>query len=202
MDARTWLGFPDGPRNTPSLLGVSRTLPIHWSGDLDELQDVEVTIRDIQVGNGLINGEAHDTLGVAHAGMSSQLDALASYLAVLQFPSSPHVVDASELKLGRQTFTSLECNGCHIPPLFTDHQLHDVGTGDKVLEKNSHGRGTNFDTPSLIGVWMTAPYFHDGSAQTLKDVLETGTVHNVFEELGTEELDLLIGYMKTLQVND
>jgi YVTN family beta-propeller protein len=202
MDARTWLGFPDGPRNTPSLLGVSRTLPIHWSGDLDELQDVEVTIREIQVGNGLINGEAHDTLGVAHAGMSSQLDALASYLAVLQFPSSPHVVDASELKLGRQTFTSLECNGCHIPPLFTDRQLHDVGTGDKVLEKNSHGRGTNFDTPSLIGVWMTAPYFHDGSAQTLKDVLETGTVHNVFEELGTEELDSLIGYMKTLQVND
>ncbi|MDP7545006.1 MAG: cytochrome D1 domain-containing protein, partial [Anaerolineales bacterium] len=46
MDARTWLGFPDGPRNTPSLLGVAETLPMHWSGDLDELQDVEITIRD------------------------------------------------------------------------------------------------------------------------------------------------------------
>ncbi len=202
MDARTWLGFPDGPRNTPSLLGVSRTLPIHWSGDLDELQDVEVTIRDIQVGNGLIDGEAHDTLGVAHAGMSSQLDALASYLAVLLFPSSPHVVDATELKLGREMFTTLECERCHVPPIFTDRELHEVGTGDELLEKNSHGRGTNFDTPSLIGVWMTAPYFHDGSAQTLEDVFRIGTVHNVFEQLSAEELGSLIGYMKALPMDD
>jgi YVTN family beta-propeller protein len=202
MDGRTWLGFPDGPRNTPSLLGVSRTLPIHWSGDLDELQDVEMTIREIQFGNGLINGEAHDTLGVAHTGTSSQLDALASYLAVLQFPISPQTVDATDLKLGRQTFTSLECGRCHVPPIFTDRELHEVGTGDELLEKNSHGRGTNFDTPSLIGVWMTAPYFHDGSAQTLEDVFRIGTVHNVFEQLSAEELGSLIGYMKALPMDD
>ncbi len=202
MDGRTWLGFSDGPRNTPSLLGVSRTLPIHWSGDLDELQDVEVTIREIQVGNGLINGEAHDTLGVAHAGMSSQLDALASYLAVLEFPMSPQPVDGADLKLGRQMFTSLECEHCHVPPIFTDRELHEVGTGDKLLEKNRHGHGTRFDTPSLISVWMTAPYFHDGSAQTLEDVFRTGTVHNVFEQLSVEELSSLIGYMKALPVED
>ena len=201
MDGRTWLGFPDGPRNTPSLLGVSRTLPIHWSGDLDELQDVEVTIREIQVGNGLINGEAHDTLGVAHAGMSSQLDALASYLAVLEFPMSPQPVGA-DLKLGRQMFTSLGCERCHVPPIFTDRELHEVGTGDKLLEKNRHGHGTRFDTPSLISVWMTAPYFHDGSAQTLEDVFRSGTVHNVFEQLSVEELSSLIDYMKALPVHD
>ena len=201
MDGRTWLGFPDGPRNTPSLLGVSRTLPIHWSGDLDELQDVEVTIRDIQVGNGLIHGEAHDTLGVAHAGMSSQLDALASYLAVLEFPMSPQPVGA-DLKLGRQMFTSLGCERCHVPPIFTDRELHEVGTGDELLEKNRHGHGTRFDTPSLISVWMTAPYFHDGSAQTLEDVFRSGTVHNVFEQLSVEELSSLIDYMKALPVHD
>jgi CxxC motif-containing protein (DUF1111 family) len=134
--------------------------------------------------------------------MSSQLDALASYLAVLEFPSSPHVLDVSDLKLGEQMFTSLGCERCHIPPIFTDRELHEVGTGDEVLEKNSHGRGTNFDTPSLIGVWMTAPYFHDGSAQTLEDVFRTGTVHNVFEQLSVEELGLLIDYMKALSLDD
>ncbi|MDP7360005.1 MAG: cytochrome-c peroxidase, partial [Pseudomonadales bacterium] len=61
---------------------------------------------------------------------------------------------------------------------------------------------TNFDTPSLIGVWMTAPYFHDGSAQTLEDVLRTGDVHNVFEQLTNEEINSLIGYMKALPVED
>ena len=202
MDGRTWLGFPDGPRNTPSLLGVSRTLPIHWSGDLDELQDVEVTIREIQVGNGLINGEAHDTLGLAHAGMSYQLDALASYLAILEFPISPQPVDGIDLNLGRQMFTSLECERCHVPPIFTDRELHEVGTGDRLLEKNRHGHGTNFDTPTLIGVWMTAPYFHDGSAQTLEDVFRTGTVHNVFEQLSVDELGLLIDYLKALSLED
>ena len=202
MDGRTWLGFPDGPRNTPSLLGVSRTLPIHWSGDLDELQDVEVTIREIQVGNGLINGEVHDTLGLAHAGMSYQLDALASYLAILEFPISPQPVDGIDLNLGRQMFTSLGCERCHVPPIFTDLELHEVGTGDRLLEKNRHGHGTNFDTPTLIGVWMTAPYFHDGSAQTLEDVFRTGTVHNVFEQLSVDELGLLIDYLKALSLDD
>ena len=202
MDGRTWLGFPDGPRNTPSLLGVSRTLPIHWSGDLDELQDVEVTIREIQVGNGLINGEVHDTLGLAHAGMSYQLDALASYLAILEFPISPQPVDGIDLNLGRQMFTSLGCERCHVPPIFTDLELHEVGTGDRLLEKNRHGHGTNFDTPTLIGVWMTAPYFHDGSAQTLEEVFRTGTVHNVFEQLSVDELGLLIDYLKALSLDD
>ena len=202
MDGRTWLGFPDGPRNTPSLLGVSRTLPIHWSGDLDELQDVEVTIREIQVGNGLINGEVHDTLGLAHAGMSYQLDALASYLAILEFPISPQPVDGIDLNLGRQMFTSLGCERCHVPPIFTDLELHEVGTGDRLLEKNRHGHGTNFDTPTLIGVWMTAPYFHDGSAQTLEQVFRTGTVHNVFEQLSVDELGLLIDYLKALSLDD
>jgi cytochrome c peroxidase len=49
---------------------------------------------------------------------------------------------------------------------------------------------------------MTAPYFHDGSAQTLEDVLRTGDVHNVFEQLETEELDSLVEYMKALTVDD
>ena len=49
---------------------------------------------------------------------------------------------------------------------------------------------------------MTAPYFHDGSAQTLEDVFRTGTVHNVFEQLSVEELGSLIDYMKALPVED
>ena len=42
--------------------------------------------------------------------------------------------------------------------------------------KKSHGRGTNFDTPSLRGVWLTAPYFHDGSAATIQGVFRTGRI--------------------------
>ncbi|HJN41213.1 MAG TPA: hypothetical protein QF589_03795, partial [Anaerolineales bacterium] len=191
-------GFPDGPRNTPSLLGVAQTLPMHWSGDLDELQDVEITIRDIQIGSGLIEGEAHDTLGSAHAGLSPELDALAMYMAILEIPPSPYAASPEQLSRGEAVFNTLECQSCHPPPLYTDLQLHDVGTGNAAKEKNSHGRGTNFDTPSLRALWMTAPYFHDGSATTLPDALHTGNEHNVAAGLSTTEIEDLTAFLLAL----
>ena len=100
MDKRTWLGFPDGPRNTPALFGVDQTLPIHWSGDLDELQDVELTIRAIQFGKGLISGEAHDSLGPPHAGLSEKLDALAAYMESLERTLSPYDREQETMQRG------------------------------------------------------------------------------------------------------
>ena len=198
MDARTWLGFPDGPRNTPSLVGVAQTLPIHWSGDLDELQDVEITIEEIQFGNGLIAGKAHDSLGPPHSGISEELDALATYIASIEIPLSPYGGDREVIGRGRSVFEALNCHTCHTPPLYTDLQLHDVGTGDPTTEKNSPGRGTHFDTPSLRGIWLTAPYFHDGSAATLHQVLRAGTTHNVSDNIDESELKDLIDFMRAL----
>ena len=201
MDSQTWQGSPDGPRNTPALFGVGQTLPIHWSGDLDELQDVELTIRTIQFGAGLIPGDAHDSLGTSHTGLSSDLDALAAYLASIEVPTSPFGRDRQEIDTGKEKFTALGCQACHAPPLFSDLQLHDVGTGDPAKEKNSHGRGTNFDTPSLRGVWLTAPYFHDGSAATLREVFTTGTTHNIAANISEQELQALIAYLRALPIN-
>lgn len=199
MDARTWLGFPDGPRNTPALFGVAETLPIHWSGDLDELQDLEITIRKIQFGQGLIAGEAHDTLGEPHAGLSVELDALAEYLASLQVLPSPYAEDKSAISRGEAMFDNLGCASCHGPPLYTDRQLHDVGTGDPLKEKNSHGRGTSFDTPTLSGLWLTAPYFHDGSAGTIEEVFQAGSLpHNIGERLNADELKDLVTFLLAL----
>ncbi len=64
--------------------------------------------------------------------------------------------------------------------------------------KNSHGRGTSFDIPSPRGISSTAPYFHDGSAATLEEVLRSGTAHNIFDELSTQELTALIAFMRGL----
>ena len=66
------------------------------------------------------------------------------------------------------------------------------------MERNSHGRGTMFDTPSLHGIWMTSPYFHDGSADTLWNLLSMGTVHNVSGGLDDSELLALISFLESL----
>ena len=198
MDKETWIGFPDGARNTPALFDVRKTLPMHWSGDFDELQDVEITIREIQFGTGLIPGPIHDTLEDPHAGLSSELDALAAYLGTIKPPNSPFRDDPIEVANGKTVFDDSGCQTCHTESLYTDRKLHDVGTGDPNLERNSHGRGTKFDTPSLNSVWLTAPYFHDGSAATLERVLQMGSVHNIFGDLSPDELKSLITFLRSL----
>lgn len=198
MDKRTWLGFPDGPRNTPSLLGVAETGPFHWSGDFDELQDVEITIRRIQGGAGLVEGQAYDSLGPRHAGRSRELDALAAYLQTLRLRPSPLSQEALAVDRGRKLFTEFDCSECHTAPAYTDGLLHEVGTGDPNKERNSHGRGTRFDTPALRSLWLTAPYFHDGSAGSLRDVLSAGTAHNIAGGLSKQEIDDLVRYLLSL----
>ncbi len=201
-DARTWLGFPDGPRDTPALFGVAGTPPFHWSGDLDELQDVERTIRIIQGGAGLVPGQMVDSLGEPYATRFPELDALAAYLASLEVPLSPFTAPDGTLTesavRGEHAFRRWGCAICHAPPQFTNYQLRPSDIGDLSLEHNAHGRGLSMDTPSLLGVWATAPYFHDGSAATLRDTFFAKGFHSMGFAMGTGEANDLVEFLKSL----
>jgi YVTN family beta-propeller protein len=163
-DGRTWF-FRDGIRNTPALFGVASTLPMHWSGDLDELQDVENTIRTVQSGAGLITGPVHCSPACdetrLNAGRSRELDDLALFMSTLRAPRRL-VVGTSR---GAALF-AMHCAECHPAPLYTDRAKHDVGTGG-VFER----KGNAFDTPSLRGAFDSAPYLHDGSAATIPEAI-------------------------------
>lgn len=206
MDGRTW-NFPDGPRNTPSLLGIRDTTPLHWSGDLNELQDVEVTIRRIQAGSGLASGgdncQPACDLGPPNAGRSEDLDALAVFMASLGHRRSPNLTAAGKLteaaERGRRLFEAetTGCASCHPAPLYTDRRKHDVGTGSSPLER----KGSSFDTPSLRGIYGTAPYLHDGSAATFTDVLtarNAGDLHGRTSQLAPDELSDLVEFLRAL----
>lgn len=79
--------------------------------------------------------------------------------------------------------------------------LHDVGT---ITPASGARRGaplTGLDTPTLRGLWRSAPYLHDGSAPTLRDVLTTrnaGDRHGTTSTLSAAELDDLIAYLLCL----
>ncbi|MEM7249516.1 MAG: Ig-like domain-containing protein, partial [Acidobacteriota bacterium] len=189
-DGRTWdfTGRGEGLRNTTSLRGRSGTGHgnVHWSANFDEIQDFENDIRTAFGGSGFLSEEdwvlTSDPLGAPKAGLSNELDALAIYLESLtveSVPRSPHrETDGSmttAARAGAEHFESLGCSSCHVGPRLTDSTLgaptlHDVGTirttsGARIGEPLS-----GIDTPTLDGVWNTAPYFHDGSATTLEDV--------------------------------
>jgi len=60
-----------------------------------------------------VEGEAHDTLGSAHAGLSPALDALAVYMATLEISASPFDTERETISRGEAVFTALECQSCH-----------------------------------------------------------------------------------------
>jgi YVTN family beta-propeller protein len=208
-DGQTWqLGFA-GPRNTSSLLGMVETLPLRWSGEWDEAADAEFAIRMDSFGSGLIPGPMMCTLNPPdcaspppHSGLSADLDALAAFINSLAIPLSPDYTEGQPLSeaaaRGRQHFNDpvVGCATCHLAPLYTDNLIHDVGT---VTEDERIGPAYN--TPSLLGIYDSAPYFHDGSAWTLLDVLSRPSdsgEHDVSGLLTSSEIQDLIAFLLSL----
>lgn len=96
------------------------------------------------------------------------------------------------------------CNVCHSGADFTDSasaQLHDVGTIKPSSGRRLNQPLTGFDTPTLKGVWETAPYLHDGSAATLLDVLTTANPanrHGNTSTLNATQLQQLVSYLQQI----
>ncbi len=116
---------------------------------------------------------------------------LAAYLLSLTPPANPNGFDAALIEQGQQVFEAQECGACHSGAAGTDLQAHDVGTGDPALEQ----RGTAFDTPTLRYLWLSAPYFHDGSAATLMDVFTQPGAHELVKTVDQADIDALIAYL-------
>ncbi|MEE2686043.1 MAG: hypothetical protein VYB09_07010 [Planctomycetota bacterium] len=213
-DGRTWHN-PEGLRNTQSLAGLSWTHPVHWSADRDEVQDFEHTIRGpLMQGSGLISGPLNASLGDMNSGISDRLDALAAYTNSHTFSISPHSREglSAAARRGRDVFFSEKtgCAQCHAGPLYSDSVpreaarivRHDVGTGrDDAGEK----MGPAYDTPTLLGVYRTAPYLHHGTAATLMDVLTTTNQedrHGHTSHLKKGQLEDLVEFLKALPYQD
>ena len=174
----------EGLRNTIDLRGRAGTAhgPVHWTGNFDEIQDFENDIRGGQGGAGLLSDA--DFLATMHplaepkAGRSEDLDALAAYVASLaSFGRSPWRAGAdfeTRRENGERVFAAAGCPSCHAPPRYTDSALdvrHDVGTLGPGSGQRLGEPLDGLDTPTLRGLWASAPYLHDGGAATLREVL-------------------------------
>jgi len=184
---------------------------VHWTGNFDEIQDFENDIRSGFSGSGFMTdaqfntGTRSNPLGDPKAGISSDLDALAAYLATqTETDPSPFRTSAGALttqaQSGKLIFQRQNCAACHAGNVFTDSPsklLHDVGTIKLSSGQRLGATLLGFDTPTLKGLWDTGPYLHDGSAATLLDVL-SNTVH-AGTMTATEKNDLA-AYL--LQIDD
>lgn len=119
---------------------------------------------------------------------------------------------SESVKRGFEVFRDAKkanCATCHTVgekyALFTDNKYHNIGVGVKDEQLSDLGRFqvTNkdtdrgaFKTPSLRNVAITAPYMHDGSQKTLKEVIDFyigGTNSNPHLDKEIHTLDHLSG---------
>jgi cytochrome c peroxidase len=94
--------------------------------------------------------------------------------------------------------------------MFTDSQpravadivRHDVGTGKDDPSELMEPR---YDTPTLLGVYRSAPYLHHGKAATLKDVLTTSNPrdeHGATSHLNESQIDDMVEFLRALPFED
>lgn len=200
FDGRTWdfTGRGEGLRNTTSLNGRAGTRQgnVHWTANFDEIQDFEHDIRGHFGGTGFLTNaqfaSASTALGAPKAGLDPDLDALAAYLASLdhgRIPKSPHrAADGSltaDAIAGQAVFEREGCAVCHSGPEMTDGLLHDVGTTGTTSGARLGATLPGIETPTLRGLWESAPYLHDGSAGTLVELFTVTGGTRVPAESGT-----------------
>ena len=174
-DGLNWDLLNDGignPKNAKSLLLAHRTPPAMSEGVRDSAETaVRAGIRHI------LFAERPE----------AEAQAIDEFLKSLQPVPSPYRMS----RRGRQLFfdARVGCATCHPPGLFTNLKSYDVGTGGR------------FDTPTLVESWRTAPYLHDGSAATMRDVLtgsNRGGRHGKTAHLTPQEIDDLVAYVLSL----
>jgi YVTN family beta-propeller protein len=189
VDALNWDLLNDGignPKNTKSLLLSHQTPPAMSMG---VRETAETAVRA---------GIQHILFTVQPEEVAVAID---HYLKSLKPVPSPFLVKgklSESARRGEKLFKDRQvgCAFCHPPGLYTDLHPYDVGTRghfDQAADR--------FDTPTLIEGWRTAPYLHDGSAATMRDVLPTCNPHDKHgktSHLAPQQVDDLAAYLLSL----
>lgn len=128
---------------------------------------------------------------------------------------------SDEVKQGHELFFGkAACNQCHLGNSFTDSRFHNLGIGWNAstgsfadegrfeVTGDEEDRGA-FKTPTLREVTRRAPYMHDGSMASLREVVNLynqGGLANPYldpkiepRHLTEAEIDALIAFMEALE---
>ncbi len=202
IDGLTYDIEPDGigisPVDNRTLRGILDTAPFKWEGTNPSLQR-----------------QCGPRLAVFFTRIQpftpEQLSALDNYICTIPRPPNRYRPLGAELtdaqRRGKRMFERMmtndgrvipkgnRCVTCHFPPLFTDRRRHDIGT-KLQLDRESH-----FDTPHLNNIYDSAPYLHNGIAETLEEIWTTynpNDKHGVTNDMTKDQLNDLMEYLKTL----
>jgi CxxC motif-containing protein (DUF1111 family) len=165
------------------------------------------------------------------APFGSDIKAFASFLRSTKPPARDLVQAATpDAQAGAQIFANIGCSTCHVPSIVTapagtvfnggtftvpaalgnktihpysDFMLHDVGTGDGIVQNGSQASMNMLRTPPLWGLHTRARIMHDGESLTRNDAILRHTnqaepVVNRYINLSTRQQNQLVAFLNSL----
>jgi mono/diheme cytochrome c family protein len=195
------------PAVIPPAYGLDGIHSVTFTGDGNELAYWNRYVAVTQMGGLGTMTEPRLQLSITNGTqdmVTAKLPALQAYQLSLPAPSAPiGSFDAAAATRGKVMFEGAgQCAGCHSGALFTDANTRLHPPADSMAEPESPSYASRsatkeYRTSPLKGVWQHAPYFHDGSAATLADVV---SIYNTKRSLGLTagQMSDLTEYLKSL----
>jgi CxxC motif-containing protein (DUF1111 family) len=169
--------------------------------------------------------DEEDDAGVA------DIDRFASFIrATLAPPRNSRLAGTREARAGERIFSQIGCAICHVPSIVTapagtalnggllivppqlgnkiihpysDFLLHDVGTGDGIVQNGPAETANKLRTPPLWGLRTRTRLMHDGLSATVENAIrrhdgEASEVIRAFRRLSDREEDRLLTFLNSL----
>ena len=207
-DPRFNLDGKNGPQEIPPAYGLQDVNSITVTGDGADIAYWNRYVAVTQMGGHGSFSEPRTGVSVTNGTddlVSSKLPALQAYQLSIPAPAPPPgSFDASAAARGKQVFDGT-CATCHSGPEFTDAntRLHPVSDSMGEPEPSgvpsyaSRSATKMYRTAPLKGIWQHPPYFHNGTAATLEDVVN---IYNDRRSLGltSDQRADLVQYLKSL----
>lgn len=206
-DPRFNLDGLNGPAIIPPAYGLSGIHSITATGDGSDIEYWNRYVAVTQMGGHGSFSEPRTGVNVTNGAddlVSSKLAGLQAYQLSLAAPTpASGSFDPAAAARGQALFAGAGgCYVCHSGPEFTDanttlHPVNDSMAEPEVPSYASRSATKLYRTAPLKGVWQHAPYFHNGSAATLDDVV---SAYNSKRSLGlsTQQMADLVQYLKSL----
>ena len=135
--------------------------------------------------------------------------AIAAFERTLNTPNSPFQryllgetnALSKEQKEGMALFVKYGCIACHNGPVLSDGRFHKFKWNDDLgryrVTKNPADKYM-FRTPQLLNVAVTAPYFHDGSVNSLEKAVKVMAQKELGKKLSDDEAKKIADFLRSL----
>ncbi|HKQ49031.1 MAG TPA: di-heme oxidoredictase family protein [Phycisphaerae bacterium] len=212
--------------NSDGISGRAHILPndgrlgrFGWKADVPSIVEFvrDAMMAEIGVTIGaqpnLTFGRTDDTDGVPDPELPLQdAEDLAFFMTMMAGPPRQPFANPAQVAAGEAVFASVGCTKCHIPslpsalgdvPLFSDLLLHDILPGGTPGIVSGNATQTEFRTAPLWGLSQTAPYFHNGAADSIDQAIrlhngEAAAIRQAYDALPAEDKAALLAFLDTL----